>query len=318
MQQNILNELGELALGSRLKLLSDYIMREVNQLYALHKIDFDPKWFPVFYTIGSQSPTNVMEIADTLHITHVAISQTVKELVKKEVVDSISHQTDGRKKTLCLSKKGKQLQTTIEPLWQDIATALNNFIRSHQHHLLIAIQEVENGFVASGFVERIKEVTNARLLKEVQIIDYSAEYAHYFKVLNTEWLEKYFYVEEYDQQVLSNPEKYIIGKGGTIYFALLAGEVVGTCALMPSYKGEYELTKMAVTERAQGKQVGKKLGMKIIEKSREMKLKKIFLESNKTLIPALTLYEKLGFKYVHKNANTSAYERANVCMELVL
>ena len=318
MKRNILNELGELALGSRLKRLSDYIMREGKELYALHKIDFEPKWFPVFYTITSQSSTNVMKIADTLNITHAAVSQTVKELVKREIIDTISHETDGRKKTLQLSDKGRQLQSSMEPLWQDIATALNNLIRSNQHHILTAIQEVENDFNEMGFVERIKEVTNKRLLDEVKIVDYSSAYADYFKILNVEWLEKYFYVEDYDNKVLSNPEKYIINKGGTIYFAVLGEEVVGTCALMKADAGGYELTKMAVTEKAQGKQAGKKLGMRIIEKAREMKLEKIFLESNKILTPALTLYERLGFKYGHKDANTSAYERANVYMELIL
>lgn len=317
MEQNILNELGELALGSRLKRLSDYIMREGKELYALHKIDFEPKWFPVFYTIGSQSSTNVMRIADTLNITHAAVSQVVKELVKQEIVDTVSHETDGRKKTLQLSKKGKQLNTNMEPLWQDIATALNNLIRNNQHHLLTAIQEVENSFTERGFVDRIKEVTNKRLIDEVQIVDYSPMYAKHFKALNVEWLEKFFYVEDYDDKVLSNPEEYIIDKGGTIYFALLGEEVIGTCALMKN-EGGYELTKMAVTEKAQGKQAGKKLGMRIIEKAKEMKLEKIFLESNKVLTPALTLYERLGFKYGHKDVNTSAYERANVYMELSL
>ncbi len=318
MERNILNELGELALGSRLKRLSDYIMREGKVLYASHQIEFEPKWFPVFYTISSQPSTNVMKIADRLNITHAAVSQIVKEMVRKEIVNTISHETDGRKKTLRLSEKGRMLQNSMKPLWEDIATALNDLIRNNQHHLLAAIQEVEHGFSENGFIDRVKEVTNKRLLEEVEIVEYSSKHARFFKTLNVEWLEKYFYVEDYDDEVLSNPQKHIISKGGSIYFALLAGEVVGTCALMESHEGEYELTKMAVTEKAQGKQAGKKLGMRIIEKAKEMNLEKIFLESNKTLTPALTLYEALGFKYMHKDINTSAYERANVYMELIL
>jgi DNA-binding MarR family transcriptional regulator/GNAT superfamily N-acetyltransferase len=318
MEQNILNELGELAIGSRLKRLSDYIMREGKALYELHDVDFEPKWFPVFYTIGNQSSTNVMRVAETLNITHAAVSQTVKELVKHAIVDAVSHETDGRKKTLRLSTKGVKLQDQMRPIWQDIATALNNLMRSNQHHLITAIQQVEHQFTEVGFVDRIKEVTKNRLLGEVQIVAYEPKYAAHFKALNIEWLEKYFYVEDYDKEVLSNPEKYIIDKGGSIYFALLADEVVGTCALMQPRPGEYELTKMAVTSKAQGKQAGRKLGIKIIDKAREMNLNMIFLESNKKLTPALALYEKLGFKYMHKDANTSAYERANVYMELML
>jgi DNA-binding MarR family transcriptional regulator/N-acetylglutamate synthase-like GNAT family acetyltransferase len=318
MERNILNELGELAIGSRLKRLSDYIMREGKVLYSVHNIDFEPKWFPVFYTIASQSSTNVMKIAETLNVTHAAVSQTVKDLVRNDIISTVNHESDGRKKSLELSKKGDQLLHQMEPIWQDIATALNDLFRSNQNHLITAIQEVESKFMESGFTERIKAVTNQRLLEEVEIVEYLPKYAEAFKILNIEWLEKYFYVEEYDKEVLSNPQKHILDKGGAIYFALLAGEVVGTCALMQPHPGAYELAKMAVTHKAQGKQAGKKLGLRIIEKARKMKLKMIFLESNKTLTPALALYEKLGFKYMHKDASTSAYERANVYMELIL
>jgi N-acetylglutamate synthase-like GNAT family acetyltransferase len=155
-------------------------------------------------------------------------------------------------------------------------------------------------------------------MEEVKIVDYQPKFAKNFKDLNIEWLEKYFYVEDYDQEVLSNPQKYILDKGGAIYFALLAGEVVGTCALMQPQPGKYELTKMAVTQKAQGKQAGKKLALKIIEKAREMGLEMIFLESNKALTVALTLYEKLGFEYMDKDGSKSVYERANVYMELSL
>jgi len=155
-------------------------------------------------------------------------------------------------------------------------------------------------------------------MDKVQIIEYRPDLTEYFKSLNVEWLEKYFYVEDYDNEVLGNPQKYIIDKGGTIFFALLNNEVVGTCALMLASNGEFELTKMAVTEKAQGGKIGKKLAIAIIGKAREMKLKKIFLESNSILVPALTLYEKLGFQFKQKDSGSSVYARANVYMELEL
>ena len=37
------------------------------------------------------------------------------------------------------------------------------------------------------------------------IIDYNPKYAQDFKALNIEWLETFFYVEDYDNEVLSNP-----------------------------------------------------------------------------------------------------------------
>ena len=40
-----------------------------------------------------------------------------------------------------------------------------------------------------------------------------------FYDLNIEWLKTFFYVEPFDEEVLSKPETYIIEKGGSIFFA---------------------------------------------------------------------------------------------------
>ena len=57
---------------------------------------------------------------------------------------------------------------------------------------------------------------------QIDIISYQPEYALSFYELNIEWLKTFFYVEPYDEEVLSNPKKYIIDKGGKIFFAKLA------------------------------------------------------------------------------------------------
>ena len=48
----------------------------------------------------------------------------------------------------------------------------------------------------------------------VKIIDFSSEYRSKFYELNVEWIKKFFYIEPFDEEVLSNPEKYIIDKNG--------------------------------------------------------------------------------------------------------
>ena len=76
--------------------------------------------------------------------------------------------------------------------------------------------------------------------------------------MNIEWLEKYFYVEEHDREVLNNAKTHIIDKGGYIFFALYKGEVAGTFALMNEEEG-YELSKMAVSPKFQGLKIGQQL-----------------------------------------------------------
>ena len=128
----------------------------------------------------------------------------------------------------------------------------------------------------------------------IEIIDFEPKYRDDFKNLNVEWLEKYFEVEPYDKEVLSNPEKYILEKGGKIFFAKLEDKIIGTVALMPK-NSSFELTKMAVTDKIQSKGIGSLLMQKCIDEARNLGLKEIFLFSNTKLDKAINLYKKVGF-----------------------
>ena len=150
----------------------------------------------------------------------------------------------------------------------------------------------------------------------VSIVNYSPEFKQAFRDLNYEWINKYFKVEASDLKMLENPETYILAPGGVILIALYEGEPVGTSALIKMENGTYELAKMSVAPNMQGKKIGLRLGEAVIEKAKELKASKLFLETNSTLKPALALYEKLGFSEV--SGLSSPYDRCNVQMELVL
>ncbi len=84
--------------------------------------------------------------------------------------------------------------------------------------------------------------------------------------------------------------------GGQIFLAVINEEAVGTAALIKMNESTFELAKMSVTEKHQGKSIGKKLCQAAIEYAKDKKFKNIFLESNSKLTPALNLYKKLGFR----------------------
>jgi len=153
---------------------------------------------------------------------------------------------------------------------------------------------------------------------EVKIIAYEPQYKEAFKVLNEEWIKTFFVMEASDYKLLENPEEQILNKGGHIAFALLNGEVVGTCALVKAKEEPltFELSKMAVSPKAQGKKIGYLLGNALVEKARELKAEKVFLETNSVLVPAIKLYEKLGFR--HMPITNPGYDRVDVQMELDL
>jgi GNAT superfamily N-acetyltransferase len=154
--------------------------------------------------------------------------------------------------------------------------------------------------------------------EKIKIVDYEESYRAVFRDLNVEWISTFFKMEENDYKSLDHPDTYILEKGGYILVALYEGEPLGVCALIkmndPDF--DYELAKMAVSPKAQGKQIGWILGQAVIEKAKSLGAKKLFLESNTILTPAINLYYKLGFVKILDRP--SPYERSNIQMSLTI
>jgi len=122
-------------------------------------------------------------------------------------------------------------------------------------------------------------------------------------------------MENGDFKILDHPEEYILDRGGDILFALYHGKTVGACALVKMDDNYFELAKMAVSPEVKGKGIGFMLGNAAIEKAKEQGAKRLYLESNTILKPAINLYHKLGFKKI--TGPPSPYERSNIQMELI-
>lgn len=130
----------------------------------------------------------------------------------------------------------------------------------------------------------------------VTIEVYAPRFRQIFFDMNIAWLEKYFTVEPIHRKVLANPEQHILSTGGEIFFALCKGAVIGTVAVKAEGNDTFELTKLAVTEAAQGKGVGKLLCETVIDFFLQKQGKLLFLETHTKLTPAMRIYEKLGFE----------------------
>jgi N-acetylglutamate synthase-like GNAT family acetyltransferase len=149
----------------------------------------------------------------------------------------------------------------------------------------------------------------------VEIIEYKEEHHEDFRKLNLAWLEEYDLVESHDLMVLNDPRGTILDQGGFIWLAKEGNEIIGSAALMKKDEGLYELAKMSVTKKWQGKGISKLLLETCMNKAKEIGAVKLLLFSNHQLRTALKLYEKYGFKNIE--LKDSPFETADVKMELV-
>jgi len=150
----------------------------------------------------------------------------------------------------------------------------------------------------------------------MRIVPYEKKYASFFYDLNVEWLQTYFFVEPYDEEVLSKPETFILDKGGHIFFALENESVIGTVALIPYDRFTFELTKMAVNKAFRGNKIGQKLLQYCIEFA-QFQEKNLMLYSHTKLANAIHIYRKYGFKEITLEDN-NPYQRSNIKMLLTL
>lgn len=140
-----------------------------------------------------------------------------------------------------------------------------------------------------------------------------------FRRLNEEWIARYFVLEDKDRRLFADPRGLILDRGGRIFIAEIAGEPVGCVALLALDPETFEVAKMAVAPAHQGKGLGRLLLERCIEHARSVGKKRLYLETNSKLAPAVALYRKLGFVEVHADRRPqSSYARVDLVMEFWL
>lgn len=312
------NKAGKTAIGSRLRMLTEKITNDAGQIYKLYQIEMQPKWFPVFYVLSQGEEKTITAIAKEIGHSHPSVSKIIAEMSNKGLITDKKDVADGRRNVVSLSKKGLEITFRIQDQYTDVRNAVEEISAQATHNLWKAMEEWEFLLEQKTLLQRVKEQQKQRESQNVQIVDYNPEYAQAFKQLNEEWISRYFKMEKADYNALDDPEGYILKNGGHIMVALYNKEPVGVCALlkMDNSVYNYELAKMSVSPKAQGKNIGFLLGQAVLNKAKALGAKKVYLESNTILKPAINLYHKLGFLKVA--GHPSPYERCNIQMSVDL
>ena len=309
-----LESLGKLALGSRLKALSDHFYGAADEVYQARGARIESRWLPVMRYLWDVGPGSVTEVANAIGQTHSAVSQLTDKLVRAGMVKRRRDPADGRRTVLVLTDKAHQAMAELGPIWCAVRKGVTASLGEHAAQLLDAIAACERALKERPVAEAILAEHASLLAQPLEIVAYAPEWREHFYRLNAQWLERYFRIEDIDRTVLNDPERYILQPGGAIFFARLGGEIIGTCALLQESPGVFELTKMGVDETFRGMGTGKRLLEAAIAEFHRRGGHTLFLESNSSLKPALRMYEQAGFRLQPAIRPGSHYERADVYM----
>ena len=153
----VIDESGILAIATRLQRLAERMRKDGAQIYQAHGIDFEPKWFPVIYTLYHKKQLSVVELSAEIGYSHPSTIGLLKELEKLKVIQSTKDKTDERKRLVQLTAKGKSLTAQMKPVWQVMIAATAQLIDT-QNNLMKAIEEVEQQMEIQGFYQRAKVI----------------------------------------------------------------------------------------------------------------------------------------------------------------
>jgi ribosomal protein S18 acetylase RimI-like enzyme len=305
---------GNAALGSRLRRLSETVTRDAARLYAHYGVPLHPKWFPVFFVLADGTEKTITAIAHEIGHSHPSVSRIVREMRRQRLLLERGVAHDRRKTAVRLSAKGRAARARLDEQFADVRCAIEKASAEARHDLWEALSEWEYLLQQRSLLRRVLDEKRSRESRDVRVVDYQPSHEEAFRRLNEAWITKYFSIEESDRNVLDAPDRQILQKGGHILVAELGERVAGVCALLKMPDGGYELAKMAVDPEFQGRGIGLLLGQAAVARARSSGAPRVYLESNTKLKPAITLYEKLGFRKVV--APPSPYARSNIQMEL--
>jgi ribosomal protein S18 acetylase RimI-like enzyme len=140
------------------------------------------------------------------------------------------------------------------------------------------------------------------------VVAYDERYRAAFARLNREFISGRWPLGQRDLDRLSDPRRHFVETGGQVLFVLDDdGIPVGTCALRRDGSDAagaplFELCGLAVSAHARRQGHGDRLVHTALTLARVRGARRVFVVASSTLLPAIRLYEKHGFRVTRAGA----------------
>ena len=293
MATDILNELGPVFLGSRLKRLAERMQAGAARILTDAGLPLQPAQAPLLAALD-RGPMTVGELVEAVGSSQPAVTRAAGQLVALGLVRA-ERGADRRQRRLALTAAGDAAMARIRHLvWPRVGPAVTAMLDGLSGPLLAQIAGIEAALAEHPLDARAAAIAPAGL----RIRDFEDGLAAAFREINAEWIHAMFRMEPADREVLDHPRARIVDPGGAILFVEAPGlGVVGTCALRREAEGVFELTKMGVRAAARGLKAGEFLLDATIARAGELGAGTLYLLTNSDCAAAIHLYEKYGFRH---------------------
>lgn len=152
---DIIEQLGPLALASRLRRLADRLQKDVSQVYQDLNIEFEARWFAVVYYLKDRDAVPLTTVATDLGLTHPAVNQVAGMLTRRGLLQSSRDPEDYRRRLLSLTRRGRETVAALEPVWTVISEATGELAASDGTNIIDAVRGMEESLEREPMYSRV-------------------------------------------------------------------------------------------------------------------------------------------------------------------
>ena len=142
-----------------LRLLLGAMDRDIASLYDERGVaGVRPRSVMPLVRLSRRGPMTIRELADSVDVTHSAMSQTVAAMRKDGLVRSVPGSGDARTRSVAITRKGRALVPFMEAEWRATETALAELEEELPYPLSQVVRDVEQALARRSFHDRIAEI----------------------------------------------------------------------------------------------------------------------------------------------------------------
>ncbi len=118
MNNDLIHEMGYIALATRLKRISDKMTYSTRLMYKKMDIDIEPNWYLVIILVKETPNISVMEIAKNLSFTHQSVITMTNKMMNKGYLQISKDIEDKRKTIFNITPKTVEILPQIVEVWK--------------------------------------------------------------------------------------------------------------------------------------------------------------------------------------------------------
>lgn len=163
MSEDIVRELGYLALGTRLRRLGERLQSETQQILADHGVAVQAAQFPFLAAIDRLGPSTIGELAEAIGVSQPAATRAIGLLVEAGLVASAVDRDDLRCRRVGLAPRGRALvETGKRVVWPAIEAAVRELCGRRARPLLEQLAAIEDGLAEAPLARRASRTKSRR------------------------------------------------------------------------------------------------------------------------------------------------------------